>query len=53
MTPPTLGACRHTDPEPLKRLKREMRVALKEEDYAAGKLPLSCWHMFCAVLQFC
>lgn len=33
--------CRRSDPEPVKRLKREMEVALSEEDYAtAGTAPL-------------
>lgn len=31
-----LKLCRPADPEPLKRLKMEMRVALKDEDYAAA-----------------
>ena len=29
-----LPCCRALDPEPLKLLKMEMRVALKDEDYA-------------------
>ena len=33
---PCPAPCRPTDPEPLKRLKMEMRVALKEEDYGAA-----------------
>ena len=28
--------CRQDDPEPVKRLKREMEVALSEEDYSAA-----------------
>ena len=31
-----LSGCRGDEPEPLKRLKREMGVALHEEDYAAA-----------------
>lgn len=31
--------CRGDEPEPLKRLKREMGVALHEEDYAAAGMP--------------
>ena len=37
--PPAAAAaacCRPLDPEPLKLLKMEMRVALKDEDYAAA-----------------
>lgn len=33
---PRCVRCRDADPEPLKRLKMEMRVALHEEDYAAA-----------------
>lgn len=29
-------ACRQDDPEPVKRLKREMAVALSEEDYTSA-----------------
>lgn len=31
-----LGCCREADPEPVKRLKREMAVALSEEDYVSA-----------------
>lgn len=31
-----LSCCRKDDPEPVKRLKREMQVALAEEDYSAA-----------------
>ena len=31
-----LDCCRKDDPEPVKRLKREMQVALAEEDYTSA-----------------
>lgn len=39
MTVRLLLPCRGDEPEPLKRLKREMGVALHEEDYAAAGMP--------------
>ena len=34
-----LSFARYNDPEPVKRLKREMEVALSEEDYATAGEP--------------
>lgn len=43
-----LSACRPSDPEPVKRLKREMEVAISEEDYVtAGELVFLSGHKTC------
>lgn len=50
LAPPCSLPRRPADPEPLKRLKMEMRVALHEEDYAAAAR-IRCVQLLCGVAR--